>query len=745
MTIKRLLVAFGMLAMLAGAARAQPMVAADPPKLYKPKQPPTRREMEQRDALHKYVEGLLHEIDEKAIDALKAFEESERLDPSETPPIKAQVPLLIAMNRLSDALAATERVRALDPGDFSICYTQAKLLRTLAKYPEAIAALEAGLKSPRLKDHPEAAQQMYLELGSQYEGLEKFGPAADAYSKAADILEHPDALMAKGPFPREAILARAAETHEKIGQLYRKAKRHDDALAALERAQKHDPAQAARISFIMAHVAKEQGNLKQALAFVDAYLRTQPLSTDPHEMKVELLRSLKQTDKIVPWLEEAAARERFNSALQMLLANELLAARQPKKAEAIYKKLAEENPTPEAYRGLFRVYKEEGPAGMARILGMLDKVIDRAKSDEVPASLGTVQHAKAMVGAVRDDTELATKLVESAFRQRAEQELKFDTVYFLAVLADRHRKADEAERFYRACLRDKNVGPKNEAILYSGLLRVLGRARKHDAVVEVCLDGLKSAKSTNPLLFYSDIARALAGQKKYDDALAYAAKGDEEAGDNNRLLFKLLRVRILSMADRFQQAEKECEQLLKKHDKPGDVVEVRYVLSNVYSAAKQHAKSEEQLKLILKIDPLNATANNDLGYLWADQGRNLEEAENMIRAALEADRLQRRRNPNLTADDDKDSAAYVDSLGWVLFRRGQVDEARKELERAASLDDSNDPVIYDHLGDVYARLKMNGEAVRAWQRALELYETGLRQKEDDRVRDIQRKLREASK
>jgi tetratricopeptide (TPR) repeat protein len=169
------------------------------------------------------------------------------------------------------------------------------------------------------------------------------------------------------------------------------------------------------------------------------------------------------------------------------------------------------------------------------------------------------------------------------------------------------------------------------------------------------------------------------------------------------------------------------------------------VLSNVYSAAKQHAKSEEQLKLILKIDPLNATANNDLGYLWADQGRNLEEAENMIRAALEADRLQRRRNPNLTADDDKDSAAYVDSLGWVLFRRGQVDEARKELERAASLDDSNDPVIYDHLGDVYARLKMNGEAVRAWQRALELYETGLRQKEDDRVRDIQRKLREASK
>ena len=137
---------------------------------------------------------------------------------------------------------------------------------------------------------------------------------------------------------------------------------------------------------------------------------------------------------------------------------------------------------------------------------MLDKVIDKATSDEIPASAGTVQRARAMVG-VREDGELAQKLVEAAFRQRAEKELKFDTVYFLAILADRHRKTEEAEHFYRTCLRDKHVGPKNEAVLYGGLLRVLGKAHKNEAIVEVCLEGLKSAKATNPLLFYSDIAR----------------------------------------------------------------------------------------------------------------------------------------------------------------------------------------------------------------------------------------------
>ena len=725
---------------LADASFAQNLVLGDPPIPYKPKAPPSRRDMELRDSLHKYVHGLTCLREEKFHDALAAFEEAARLDPDAPELVKAQLPILIGLDRFTDALAACKKVVDLDPGDYSTWYVRAKLQRTHSRYPEAIDALEQGLKSAALKDRPEAGQQMYLELGSLYEHIEKFGPAADAYNKAAVILEHPDVIAEKAHVPIEAVRARAADTYEKIGQLYRKAKQYDQAIASLAKAQERAPDRAGRLSFSMAQVSNEAGQLKQALASLDAYLRTQPLGIEPYEMKVDLLRRLKQAPAIVAWLETAAQRDRFNNALQLLYARELAAAKDAK-AEAVYRKLADDSPSAEAYRGLFNVYKDEGAAGMARVLGMLDKVIDKAGRDEAPASFTVVQQAKGMIGALREDGELARKLVEAASRQSDGEKLNFDTFYFLAVLADKHRKFEEAERFYRRCLKDKKA-EGNEAALYSGLLRVLMKARKHEAVLEVCQEGLKNAKTTNPLLFINDLARAQAGLQRYDDALRTIDMALKQAG-KSELTFKMLRVRILAMAQRYDAAETDCKALIKTFDKPAETIEIHYLLSNVYASAKRQADAEAQLQTILKIDPDNPTVNNDLGYLWADQGKNLAVAEDMIRKALDVDRSQRRRNPNLTTEDDKDTAAFVDSLGWVLFRLGRLDEARKELERAALLDGGEDPVIHEHLGDVYIRLRMSAEASRSWQRALDLYNDGVRGKEDERVRDIQRKIGQA--
>ena len=165
-----------------------------------------------------------------------------------------------------------------------------------------------------------------------------------------------------------------------------------------------------------------------------------------------------------------------------MLAQEFANAKQAKKAEALYKKLAEDSPSAESYRGLFRLYKDEGAAGMTRVLGMLDKVIDKATSDEIPASQGTVQHARAMVGALREDGELAQGLVEAAFKQRAEKELKFDTVHFLAILADRFRKTRKPSG--SIAVHATKCRLKNEAICMADCCAC--SARRTRTGVEVC-------------------------------------------------------------------------------------------------------------------------------------------------------------------------------------------------------------------------------------------------------------------
>ena len=84
---------------------------------------------------------------------------------------------------------------------------------------------------------------------------------------------------------------------------------------------------------------------------------------------------------------------------------------------------------------------------------------------------------------------------------------------------------------------------------------------------------------------------------------------------------------------------------------------------------------------------------------------NLDEAETMIRRALQTE-------PN--------NASYLDSLGWVEFRKGQFDRALDNLLQAAKTAQREDPVVFEHIGDTYLKLNRIREALEAWQKALSL-------------------------
>src|SRR5207245_5590595 len=84
-------------------------------------------------------------------------------------------------------------------------------------------------------------------------------------------------------------------------------------------------------------------------------------------------------------------------------------------------------------------------------------------------------------------------------------------------------------------------------------------------------------------------------------------------------------------------------------------------------------------------------------------------------------------------DADESSAAdntdYLDSLGWVLFKKKKYQEAKVPLLEAVKDKDGKHVEIYDHLGDVHMALGEKAEAIAVWKEALKLETEGKREKE----------------
>lgn len=118
----------------------------------------------------------------------------------------------------------------------------------------------------------------------------------------------------------------------------------------------------------------------------------------------------------------------------------------------------------------------------------------------------------------------------------------------------------------------------------------------------------------------------------------------------------------------------------------------------------QWDKAEADFEEALRLAPEQPYALNYLAYSWTEKGRNLDRARAMLERAV-------RVRPN--------DGAITDSLGWVLFRQGHLQEALRLLERATELE-PDDPTINGHLGDVYWAVGRRIEALYQWRRALTL-------------------------
>jgi Flp pilus assembly protein TadD len=112
---------------------------------------------------------------------------------------------------------------------------------------------------------------------------------------------------------------------------------------------------------------------------------------------------------------------------------------------------------------------------------------------------------------------------------------------------------------------------------------------------------------------------------------------------------------------------------------------------------------EQDLQFILEKEPDNAHALNALGYTLADRTTRYQEALVLIQKALK-----------IMPEDPY----FLDSLGWVYYRLGDLEKAENYLRKAADM--QTDAEFLAHLGEVLWETGKQAEAKQVWQQGLQL-------------------------
>jgi pentatricopeptide repeat protein len=325
--------------------------------------------------------------------------------------------------------------------------------------------------------------------------------------------------------------------------------------------------------------------------------------------------------------------------------------------------------------------------------------------------------------------------------RKTEQPFSYNALFILARTAHLLKDSDAAEQFYRLAIQDALKLQSGQKMIQSlgGLIDLFDENEQHDKTVKLCRKFLKmeSGEAIDRLkpAVLECMIQSLTRQNKIDEAMKLVDEMVQAEGEDAGWWALQLKGWVQREAEHLEDAAKTYETVverigkdekLSKEEKSTFAQRARYILSEVYTELNQVEKAVEHLQALLHDEPNDPTFNNDLGYIWADHDMNLAEAEKHIRKALRADRKRRKADTELAPEDDKDSAAFLDSLGWVLFKQKKYEQAKKYLLKATSDPEGQEVETLLHLGMVHQALGEMDEARQVFQEAIEAAGSGKR-------------------
>lgn len=202
--------------------------------------------------------------------------------------------------------------------------------------------------------------------------------------------------------------------------------------------------------------------------------------------------------------------------------------------------------------------------------------------------------------------------------------------------------------------------------------------------------------------FYEDavvhISYIYQQNEKIQEAISYLEGIVEQYPDNEEFML------FLGTLYEDLESYEKAEEIFKKGialDK--DNVKLHFRLGVTYDKWDKKEKCIKQMKQVIRLDPKHANALNYLGYTYAEMGKNLDEAERLVKEAMKV----------------KPNDGYItDSLGWVYYKKGLYEKALEFLEKAVSLV-PDDPTMLEHLGDAHLQLGNKSDALKFYKMSLD--------------------------
>ncbi|MGH9367873.1 MAG: tetratricopeptide repeat protein [Thermoanaerobaculia bacterium] len=574
----------------------------------------------------------------------------------------------MADGRFQEALELYRRVIEKLPDDAIVRYEYAQLLRDLNVGEEALRqAREAVRLDPQL---PEAHRLVgSLELAASEREPSRL-EAAIAELKAANDLVPGDpatavslarALLASGsPAQAARVLEAVPQSRRQPGLMRLSAEAKAKSGRTREAEQLYRELYEANpgdreMAAALIELYEEEDRLDEALAVLQSLQKTDPDSGAIEErIALDLARAgrFAEAEKLA---RQLAARRPENRAIRRLLAQVLFEKGDVPEGEKILRALREADPEDDATaRALAAELVRERRFDEAS--SILDDLLRRAGDDPRKAESKKATHTElGFLAFLRKDYAGARKILESFAVTSSEVESRALRILLGACRETEDSACGLARARAAAALEPRE--PEWTADVAEFTIRSGDRKKG-----EEMLAGLASSEDPERILAAAD---AWARLKDFDAAARVAQEG----------------------ARRFPESEEMLFRLGSSLERAGDFTE-----------------AEDAFRKLLAQRPNDSSAQNYLGYMWADKGVHLEEAYTLLQKAVA-------REPR--------NGAYLDSLGWACFRLGKLEAAERNLAEAHRRE-PEDPTIEEHLGDLQARLGNVEKAIAHWERALTL-------------------------